>query len=316
LSAKKQLIDTDKLVLKADLQFREGYDQDWVNRLAEDWESVQAEAPIEAVETEQTEPGFVDSFTHHRVLAARQLGLDHVTVLVHKVSHAEAVEMAARSNLGTGKPYSARERESAIKAILASNPLATYDELAKLSKSSAFVAKEIAGQQDLARRNPPRSGEKDISATVYRVIGRTSGLDETIKDRLVIAARKAKWGKDETRFAVQQVKEAQDWPEDYIAALLAGETKPVMVSREFAPAVVHLLSAVASPKQSREDNPILALHETYKWARATEDRLEEHGMPDLDDASLRQAVGEADTIINAMRKLTESAVGTEAGEPD
>jgi hypothetical protein len=313
---REQLTSVDKIVLKADLQFRDSYDQDWVDRLAEDWESVQAEAPIEAVETERTEPGFVDSFTHHRVLAARQLGLDHVTVLVHEVSHAEAVEMAARSNLGTGKPYSARERESAIKAILASNPLASYDELAKLSKSSAFVAKEIASQQDLAKRNPPQNDEKDISATVYRVIGRTSGLDEATKDRLVVAARKADWGKDETRFAVQQIKEAREWPESYIDALLEGRTKPVMVTREFAPAVVHLLSAVASPKQSREGNPVLALHEAYKWARATEDRLDEHGMPDLDDASLRQVVGEANAIISAMRKLTETAALAETGEAE
>jgi hypothetical protein len=273
--------------------------------LAENWESVNAEHPIECVLTERTERGFFDCITQHRLAAARERGLEQVQVVVHELSHTEAVELAAASNLDTGKPYTSRERERAIRAILQANPLSSYEELARKSKSSTFVAKEIANQLDLERRNPVREGQHDtISPTVLRVIGR-SKLDEPTKDRLVRAARKGGWTKDATRFAVQQIED-HDWPEPYRRKLLAGDVQPLMVSKAELPTVQHVLGAVTSPGARREENAVIAAHELYQWARVTEERLERYGLPELDRSELKQLMAEAVTVAEVARSLQET----------
>jgi len=302
----RRTVPLERIVAKSDFQFRDAIDPDWVQYLADNWESVNSEHPIECVLTERTEPDTFDTFTQHRLQAARLLGLEQVTVLVHELLYEQAVELAARSNLDSGKPYTPAERVRAIKAILSVNPLASYDELARKSKSSTFVAKEIANQLDLERRNPVREGEKDtISATVLRVIGR-SKLPEPVKDDLVAAARKGAWTKDATRFAVAQVADP-DWPVEYRDALLAGETAPLMISKEELPTVRHVLGSVRSPAAARAGNVVLALHELYRWARVADQRLAEHGLPDLTDDELDALIAETVTVAETARALQQAA---------
>jgi hypothetical protein len=165
---------------------------------------------------------------------------------VHEVNDAQAAELAALSNLTSGKPYTPEERRQAIQAIRDAHPLAPVDEIARLANSSAFVTKEALAARDLERRNPLSGGELEVSDTVLRVIGRTAGISDEQKDQIVRAARKGQWTKDQARYAVQQIKDP-DFTQRYKDDLLAARIAPLMVDKNQLAYVRDVLDDVPTP---------------------------------------------------------------------
>jgi len=301
----KKTVPLEQIVARADLQFRKGLDPDWVDQLADNWESVNDKAPIEVVVTPSTAPGTYDTFTQHRLAAAHQLALDRVTVLVHEVSDAEAGELAAISNLTSGKPYAPDERRRAIQAIRDAHPLASVDEVARLANSSPFVTKEALAARDLERRNPIRPGDQAISDTVLRVIGRTAGLDDGIKDLLVRAARRGGWTKDQARYAVQQVKDPE-FSTRYKDDLLGGRTSPIMVDKGQLAYVASVLADVPSPEALRGTAVVPKLIALLSSARLVREHLERHGLERVDSSMLSQLAAGAVDLAELAQLLQDA----------
>ena len=303
-------VPLDRVVARANLQFRGSLDPAWVDQLADNWEAVNEKAPIEVVVTPSTEPGTYDCFTHHRLAAARQLGLERVTVVVHEVSDPEAAELSARSNLTSGKPYTPDERRRAIQAIRDVHPLADVEEIARLAESSAFVTKEALAARDLERRNPLRDGEREVSDTVLRVIGRTAGIDDETKDAVVRAARLGSWTKDQARYAVQQIKDP-DFSEQYKEDLLAGRTSPIMVDKGQLSYVTDVLADVPAPGSIREAAFVPKLLEFLAAAHGVRRQLQGDSLAGL-DTSMRDQLRRGAEDLQQLGDLLLNAIDRSA----
>ncbi|MGH8615814.1 MAG: ParB/RepB/Spo0J family partition protein, partial [Gammaproteobacteria bacterium] len=170
----------------------------------------------------KTADGMLLADGFHRVAAAERLGKYHVEAEIKKGTRDDALEYAVVANTKNADPLTPDERDEGIRRLKQLHPKWTLREIAEVMSVSYVTVKRVFDVDEVRR---------SVVVPVTRVT--TSHYSEIAAapkkdwEPLVKAAEKRAWSRDDTRQAVQNLKDP-NVPAEHKRSMLAGRADPLI----------------------------------------------------------------------------------------
>lgn len=216
---KPRFVPLDEINAAAAVQIRSQLNQEAIEQYKDILDQM---PPIDLFLTKTHGLVLADGF--HRVEAARRVDRNELRAIITEGTLGDAMEWAVIANLKHGQPLRRGERHEAIVRLKRLHPGWSGVKIAKAmgisgaavsdALSTAQIRKEVVGKTPLVRD----SDLKYIKTT-----------PKAMWTPLIKAVEKRKWGSDEVRLVVKNIRSPKV-PEDFKQALVAGEVDPVVFS--------------------------------------------------------------------------------------
>ena len=202
---------------------------------------------LPAIVVFDTGEGYLLADGFHRLSAAERLGRTEIEVEVKEGTRSDALELAAYANAITGLKLTSEERRIGVRRLHRIHPDWTSREIADLMNCSPSTVDRVIQAIAVYQEAPTATQLTESHATALSQAPREHW------EPLARAAQTNQWTAEETRAAVQNIKDDQI-PVAHKQALLLGETEPV-VFKNGEPAVLPATINRQLEREARTDYP-------------------------------------------------------------
>lgn len=247
------------------------------------------------VDVFKVDDGYLLAAGFHRVEAHRRAGAEKIRANVHKGDREAALEFAAKADVTHGRPLTREEKAESVRRLVKLHPEWGKEELVKaLSLSGAFI--RAVQVEDQVRSSGAQTEE--LRPSYYREIHRAPRKHWK---PLIEAALRGDWSVQETRAAVDRLKDRQT-PDSIKEEILEGLQDPYVVREGGNPA--YLTETVARrATEAVQASAMKPLRDALLAVEIFQDRHQDELWSNLDR---KEAERLADSIKRAQGILDEA----------
>lgn len=210
----------------------------------------------------KTKEGLLLSDGFHRVAAAERLGLKEIAAEVHSGTRNDALEYAAVANMQHGKRLTGDDKKQAVRRIHVLHPNWPAVKIAEVLNLGEDTV-GIVLRADQVRKTLPSAAP--LPDEHLAAIASASPAHRSV---LVEIAKEKEWTANETRAAVQNIKD-ESLPMDFKQKLLKGKAEPITTKeKERAILPETIARKVAEAKESDKEIALWRMLEELSRVRS------------------------------------------------